>query len=351
MAGKQSKKCPKRGSKLAAKLKKKAKVVVINTPYDDAFRTMVTDCTVLLIPIINLVFGKNYDLNEKIVLHHNEHFIHKKGDIVEKRITDSYFTIAGDAYNLECQSTADNTMIIRIMEYAFESALEEASLTSNDTMEMTFPKTAVLYLRSDASTPDKMKHIIHFPEGDFTTYTSIMKIKDYTLGDMLKNKLYFLLPFLIFNYEKDLVEYDTNPEKLEELMQEYTEIFYQLEQAQEAGDLLQIHVACIRAMLKKVMNNLAMKYKNIRKGVDSIMGGKVLDYPGRSMYFAGESEGYKKGRAEGIDEGIDKTNARVARDMLLEKDQPFTIPMIAKISKLSEDIVRGIAASLGVKLA
>ena len=77
------------------------------------------------------------------------------------------------------------------------------------------------------------------------------------------------------------------------------------------------------------------------------MGGKVLDYPGRSMYFAGESEGYKKGRLEGIDED----RQRVARDMLLEKDQPFTIPVIAKISKLSEDIVRGIAASLGIKLA
>ena len=347
MAGRQSKKAPKPGSKLTAKLKKKAKVVVINTPYDDAFRTMVTDCTALLIPIINLVFGKNYALNEKVVLHHNEHFIHKKGEIVEKRITDSYFTIAGDAYNLECQSTADNTMIIRIMEYAFVSALEDASITSNDTLEMTFPKTAVLYLRSDASTPDKMKHIIHFPEGDFTTYTSIMKIKDYTLGDMLKNKLYLLLPFLIFNYEKDLTEYDTNPEKLEELLQEYSEVFYQLEQARETGELLQIHVACIRSMLKKVVDNLAMKHKNIRKGVDAIMGGKVLDYPGRAMYFAGESDGYKKGRAEGIDEGIDKTNARVAQDML-RKNLPLTL--ITEISKLSEDIVRGIANSIGVSI-
>ena len=78
------------------------------------------------------------------------------------------------------------------------------------------------------------------------------------------------------------------------------------------------------------------------------MGGKVLDYPGRSMYFAGESEGYKKGRAEGIDEGIDKTNARVAQDML-KKNLPLTL--ITEISKLSEDIVRGIANSIGIKLA
>lgn len=54
------------------------------------------------------------------------------------------------------------------------------------------------------------------------------------------------------------------------------------------------------------------------------------------------------GRAEGITVGIDQANERVARDMLLEKGQPFTIPMIAKISKLSEDVIRGIAKSLGL---
>ena len=48
MTGRQSKRDPKPGSKLAGNIKnkvKKAKVVVINIPYDDAFRTMVTDCT------------------------------------------------------------------------------------------------------------------------------------------------------------------------------------------------------------------------------------------------------------------------------------------------------------------
>lgn len=54
------------------------------------------------------------------------------------------------------------------------------------------------------------------------------------------------------------------------------------------------------------------------------------------------------GRAEGITVGIDQANERVARDMLLEKGHPFTIPMIAKISKLSEDVIRGIAKSLGL---
>ncbi len=30
------------------------------TPYDDVFRTLLNDCTDLIIPVINDTFGKNY---------------------------------------------------------------------------------------------------------------------------------------------------------------------------------------------------------------------------------------------------------------------------------------------------
>ena len=59
-------------------------------------------------------------------------------------------------------------------------------------------------------------------------------------------------------------------------------------------------------------------------------------------------ESREAGREAGRAEGIDETNVRVATDMLQEN---LPLAMITKISKLSEDIVRGIAASLGVKLA
>lgn len=59
-------------------------------------------------------------------------------------------------------------------------------------------------------------------------------------------------------------------------------------------------------------------------------------------------ESREAGREAGRAEGINETNARVAQDML-RKNLPLTL--ITEISKLSEDIVRGIAASLGIKLA
>lgn len=32
-----------------------------STPYDDVFRTMINDCTRFVLPLLNEVFGENYD--------------------------------------------------------------------------------------------------------------------------------------------------------------------------------------------------------------------------------------------------------------------------------------------------
>jgi len=33
---------------------------IVNTPYDDVFRTLLNDCSSLIIPVINEVFGESY---------------------------------------------------------------------------------------------------------------------------------------------------------------------------------------------------------------------------------------------------------------------------------------------------
>lgn len=82
-----------------------------STAYDDAFRTMISFCVRLLIPVVNEVFGTNYDENATIAVHNNEHYINYGKGMQDKLVTDSYFTINGDTYILECQSTRDGRMI------------------------------------------------------------------------------------------------------------------------------------------------------------------------------------------------------------------------------------------------
>ena len=63
---------------------------ITSTPYDDVFKTLLNDCTKLIIPVINEIFGENYTGNEAISDSRNEHFIHITDTTTKEKITDSY---------------------------------------------------------------------------------------------------------------------------------------------------------------------------------------------------------------------------------------------------------------------
>ena len=69
-------------------------------------------------PLINEVFGTSYPEDILLIQKRNEHQT-KQGEI----IMDSYFLIADKAYHIECQSTCDSSMIIRMIEYDFSISL------------------------------------------------------------------------------------------------------------------------------------------------------------------------------------------------------------------------------------
>jgi hypothetical protein len=47
----------------------------MSTPYDDVYKTLLNDCTSLIIPVVNEMFGEHYTGNETIEFLPNEHFI------------------------------------------------------------------------------------------------------------------------------------------------------------------------------------------------------------------------------------------------------------------------------------
>ena len=49
-------------------------VRITSTPYDDVFRTLLNDCSSLIIPVINEIVGEDYSGQEKIIFSPNEHF-------------------------------------------------------------------------------------------------------------------------------------------------------------------------------------------------------------------------------------------------------------------------------------
>ena len=59
-------------------------------------------------------------------------------------------------------------------------------------------------------------------------------------------------------------------------------------------------------MSNKVLEHIAAKHESIRKGVKSVMGGKVLEYEAKTIRNEGRREGRSEGRLEMLFDLVDK---------------------------------------------
>ncbi|MCD8364021.1 MAG: hypothetical protein LUC98_13890 [Lachnospiraceae bacterium] len=261
--------------------------------YDDVFRTLLVDCRQLIIPVVNEVFQENYSGEEEVVFSQNEHFLNQQDGRQEKRITDTSFTIVGverRKYLMECQSRPDSSMLIRIFEYVTQIALDEGEL-DKERLKVTFPRSAVIFLRSNRNTSDRMEIQISTPGQETLYEVRVMRLSDYTLEMIFQKNLLFLLPFYIFTHEKHFVEYEKDAGKMETLREEYKYITQRLDELVEQGKINTIVCRTLMEMSIKVVENIAIKYERVWKGVKEIMGGKILEYETKTILREGRSQG------------------------------------------------------------
>ncbi len=285
------------------------------TPYDDVYRTLLNDCTSLIIPVVNEVFKKQYSENEKVTVLNNEFYITGEDGKQKERITDSNFVIGNTCYHFECQSTSDGTIMIRVFEYGSRIAIRDSVLSEN-VLTVRFPNTAVLYLRQTKNTPDYMDICIKVPGASCTYRVPVLKVQDYPLEEIFEKRLFFLIPFHIFSYEKNFSEYESDEEKLQELQRTYIQIVRRLNHCVESGIISEYIKATVVTMSKKVLDALTVKYSRVQEGVGKIMGGKILDYEAKDILNRGREEGRAEGRAEGREEGRAEGRAEAIRVMI-----------------------------------
>ena len=299
-----------------------------NTPYDDVFRTLLNDCSALIIPVINEAFGENYAGDEEIVFAPNEHFLNREDGQEQERITDTSFKIIGmetKKYHWECQSSPDESMLVRFFEYDTQIALDEGEIKEN-VLTVTLPHSAVLFLRSRQTTPDKMEIRLITPGGTVSYGIQVMKLQRYTLKEIFEKELLFLLPFNIFLHESRFMEYNEDAARLESLLEEYEGIKNQLEELLNARKITEYTKCTIIDMTRKVAEHIAEKYENVRKGVEAVMGGRVLEYEAKTIRNEGMREGIKEGRLEMLFD--------------LVRDNLLTIKDAASQAKLTEEMFR-----------
>ena len=241
-----------------------------NTIFDDVFRTMLEKMPELVIPLINEVFGTNYPADIPIEQQRNEHQT-KSGE----KITDSRLKIADKIYHIECQSTSDTEMVIRMIEYNFAISLESKKI-ENGRYRIYFPHSCVLYLRGKGRSNTIGMDIV-MPNGQIIKYDlPAIYVENYTTDVIFQKKLLFLLPFYIMRYEKSREKLDKNPKELRELLQEYEKIAGKLEDSLLGRGREAQHRYLVEVIIR-ISDYIFANSEKTRKGVNAAMGGEVLD--------------------------------------------------------------------------
>ena len=292
-----------------------------STPFDDVFRTLVVEHSKLLITLINEMFpGTNYTGNEKTIPLNETYFVNKGSSEQDKRILDSALAIISTdgkerIFHLECQSTSDGNMIIRIFEYDTQIALKTSSIVNDNALEVNMPTTGILYLRSNSSTPDKMTIKVNAPTGKNISYEiPIMKLRDYDCNSILEKDLYFLIPFYLFNFEDDFAKIEAGDISVTDSFRErFSELYDRLKERLEDGRIDVMTHHSIIMLTRKVISALVKNKSAVKEEADKIMGGQVLDYETKVIY------------RQGLQQGIESRDHQKITEMLRNGKSPEQI--------------------------
>lgn len=290
------------------------------------FRTLLEKMPELAVPLINEVFGTSYPEDIEIIQKRNEHQT-KQGEI----ITDSHLLIADKAYHIECQSTHDSSMVIRMIEYDFSISLESMRLEDGK-YQMYFPHSCILYLRGNQERKLLSVEMI-MPDGSVTEYKiPAIYVGHYTKDEILQKQLFFLLPFYIMRYEEKTLDAD-HPE-LQKMLEEYREIEKWLEEEFLEEEKEKIYRDLIELIIR-IAGYILKDQEEARKGLGDVMGGKVLELESDKLIQEGVKRGLMQGRTQGLEQGIAK-NVRT----LLHKGK--TVEEIADLLDLTVEYVKKI---------
>ena len=264
-----------------------------NTIFDDVFRTMMEKMTFLVVPLINDVFHTSYPADVEIVQLRNE-YQRVDGEI----ITDSRLLIGNRIYHIECQSTDDTTMAVRMIEYDFATAVEFARKQGRR-YRMEFPRSCVLYLRNSRNTPDFLEIEMVLSDEKIVHYwVPTMKLETYTRNSIFEKNLLMLLPFYIMRYEKEIHRINQDQEKLQSLLDEYEDIRVMLEKELTETGRAELYTN-LNKLITKISDYICRDEEVVRERLGETMGGKVLELESERLRAEGKVLGESIGEARG----------------------------------------------------
>ena len=236
--------------------------------------------------------------------------------MTEKRISDTNFAIessdsAGNPlgnlfriedgairkqYIIECESKpVSGRILVRIAEYAMKAGIEAGTGARSGELKIWIPRTAAVSLRSTENTPESLRLVLETEEGQIGTTVPVIRLSDYTIDAIFEKKLYLLIPFFLFVYEKQFREIEEDERACQMFLDEVRTVFQTVDALipaeEDTFSLMDMFTSkALRAMTHTVVNGLAEHYPKIREGVNTIVGGNILEFDALRIKREGAAE-------------------------------------------------------------
>lgn len=268
--------------------------------YDNVFKTMKTKHKRLFISVINETFGKDYPMDSKVSVLPSEGFLTENETAdgsreIEEQVSDFLIRIENGVYLLECQSYDDDSMAVRIAEYAFIAARQSASWDNGHAV-IPMPQFAVIYIKRTERTPEKTVVTFTFPDGQTVDYASKNVILDeFTREYIVKKRLFPYIPFYIARYEKDI----TSGNSIEEAVEDLEYFRDEMVRLHRAGELSDDEIVDLMGFVNTIITHITDGNKNEERLVN-IMGGTVIETESEKLIRRGKTQGMQQGMVKMI---------------------------------------------------
>lgn len=249
-----------------------------NKDFDNVFKTLKYNHKRLFISVINKVFNKKYPINAGTILLPTGG-INDSSNNLEERESDFLMCIDGDSYLLECQSYPDGSMAIRIAEYAFNAAKNNA-VWENDRIILSMPAYSIIYVKSNSNTPKQTKISFSFPNGNVETYDcDNIILSDFSRESIIEDNLFALIPFYITRYEKTISD---NKGDISQALDDLQYFQKELARIYSNGELSSDEIIDIQGYINRIIKHITDGNDHEERLV-RIMGGKIEETPSQEI--------------------------------------------------------------------
>ena len=295
-----------------------------NISYDGIFKELLFEFpSENIVGLINNLFDKDYALNCDVQKLETES--HSDG----KKQSDMMFRIDDTLYHAEVQAKDDKSMPLRVFIYAYRAALQHGQTLSDDCLELDFPKSVVIYLRSTDKTPKEIKIKLNLPDGKSVMFATPTKhLKDYSLQDLTQDSSLIFAPYYPMLFEGETLK---SPQSREKLRDEVIALIDKFKAKAENGEIGSNVSDLIIKSIDEILENVMEKSNISQKEVDEVMEAV------RQRYNLEPLNWREEGRVEGKEE-----------DATRMFERGFSFEDVQYVTKLKTETLEKIRKSLSI---